>query len=346
METLWFMIVAVMIAVYVVLDGFDLGSGFVSAFVARTPGERRAVIRAIGPYWDGNEVWLLAAGGVLFFAFPKLYASSFAGFYLPLMIVLWLLILRGIAIEFGSHVSNPLWRNFWDAGFAFASILLTVFYGAALGNVVRGVPLDKDGIFFLPLWTDFSTSGQLGVLDWYTILIGVLAAATLALHGALWVNYRVVGSLQERTAAFARKVAIVVILLTAVVTSITFQVQPMAAASLTARPWGFLFPASTLAGLAMVAVYLRRQGGQLRAFLGSCLFIAGMLTSAANSVYPFVLPARPNAQWGLTISNSSTSAYGLSIALYWWAPALALTAAYFVFLFSRFRGKIEVVEAD
>ncbi|MEP7363546.1 MAG: cytochrome d ubiquinol oxidase subunit II [Acidobacteriota bacterium] len=346
METLWFMIVAVMIAAYVVLDGFDLGAGFVSAFVARTPGERRAVIGAIGPFWDGNEVWLLAGGGVLYFAFPKLYASSFAGFYLPLMMVLWLLILRGIAIEFGSHLKDPLWRSFWDTGFAVASILLAVFYGAALGNVVRGVPLDKDGVFFLPLWTSFTTTGDLGILDWYTILVGVLAAATLALHGALWVSYRVVGSLQVRTAAFAQKVMIVVVVLTAAVSAITFQVQPMAAASLAIRPWSFVFPLLTLAGLVVIAVSLRRKGGELHAFLGSCLFIVGMLTSAANSVYPFVLPARPDPQRGLTIFNSSTSDYGLSVALYWWVPALVLTTAYFVFLFRRFKEKVEVVEAD
>ena len=346
METLWFMIVAVMIAAYVVLDGFDLGSGFVSAFVARTPGERRAVIRAIGPYWDGNEVWLLAGGGVLYFAFPKLYASSFAGFYLPLMMVLWLLILRGIAIEFGSHLSNPLWRSFWDTGFAVASILLAVFYGAALGNVVRGVPLDKDGIFFLPLWTNFSIAGELGILDWYTVLVGVLAAAVLALHGALWVNYRVSGALQARTAGFAGKAMWAVLALTAAVTAVTFQVQPMAAASLSARPWSFVFPLLTLAGFALIAIHLRRQRGELRAFLGSCLFIVGMLTSAANSVYPFVLPARPDAQMGLTVFNTSTSAYGLTIALYWWVPALAFTTGYFVFLFRRFKEKIEVVEAD
>ena len=346
METLWFMIVAVMIAAYVVLDGFDLGAGFVSAFVARTPGERRAVIRAIGPFWDGNEVWLLAGGGVLYFAFPKLYASSFAGFYLPLMMVLWLLILRGIAIEFGNHLSDPLWRRFWDTGFAAASMLLAVFYGAALGNVVRGVPLDKDGVFFLPLWTTFTTSGDLGVLDWYTILVGVFAAATLALHGALWVNYRVVGPLQERTAAFARKMTVVVAVLTAAVTAITFQVQPLTAASFAVRPWGFVFPLLTLAGLAAIAVSLRGQGRQLHAFLGSCVYIAGLLTSAANSVYPYVLPARPDVHLGLTVFNTSTSDYGMATALYWWIPALMLTAGYFLFLFLRFKDKVEVVEAD
>src|SRR5580698_1175892 len=145
METLWFMIVAVMVVAYVVLDGFDLGAGVICLFVARTGAERRMVLRAIGPVWDGNEVWLLAAGGTLYFAFPQLYASSFSGFYLPLMMVLWLLMLRAIGIEFRAHVETHLWQNFFDVVFSVSSILLAVFFGAALGNVVRGVPLDATG---------------------------------------------------------------------------------------------------------------------------------------------------------------------------------------------------------
>ncbi len=156
METIWYCLVAVMIAIYVVLDGFDMGAGIVQLFVARTDGERRAVLSSIGPVWDGNEVWLLAGGGTLYFAFPRLYASSFSGFYLPLMIVLWLLILRGISIEFRNHLQSLVWQPLWDVVFAAASGLLAIFFGAALGNVVRGVPLDRSGEFFLPLWTDFT----------------------------------------------------------------------------------------------------------------------------------------------------------------------------------------------
>src|ERR1700689_2348273 len=151
MPTIWFCIVAVMVAAYVVLDGFDLGAGVLHLFVARNDEERRKVIRAIGPVWDGNEVWILAAGGTLYFAFPQLYATGFSGFYLPLMMVLWLLIIRGASVEFRSHVGGHIWPAFWDAGFCFGSFLLAVFYGAALGNVVRGVPLDRHGRFFEPL---------------------------------------------------------------------------------------------------------------------------------------------------------------------------------------------------
>src|SRR5215468_1766923 len=168
----WFWLVAVMITAYVVLDGFDLGAGVLHLFIAKTDEERRTVIRTIGPVWDGNEVWLLAAGGTLYFAFPMLYASGFSGFYLPLMIVLWLLMLRGIGIELRSHVRDPLWWSAFDFLFSVSSFLLAVFFGAAIGNVMRGVPLDQDGYFFQALWTDFRLGPNPGILDWYTVMTG------------------------------------------------------------------------------------------------------------------------------------------------------------------------------
>src|SRR5579872_5772333 len=168
MSTLWFMIVAVMVAAYVVLDGFDLGAGVIYLGAARTSDERRKIMRAIGPVWDGNEVWLLAAGGTLYFAFPLLYASSFSGFYLPLMMVLWLLMLRAIGIELRNHVPSPVWQGLFDVVFSLASALLAIFFGAALGNVIRGVPLAADGYFFEPLWTNWRVGAPHRILDWYT----------------------------------------------------------------------------------------------------------------------------------------------------------------------------------
>ena len=155
MGFVWFWIVAVMIAAYVVLDGFDLGVGILSPFLGRTEDARRTLYRSIGPVWDGNEVWLLAGGGTLYFAFPLLYASSFSGFYLPLMIVLWLLIMRGVSIELRMHIDHDVWRSFFDGLFFVASALLAIFFGAALANVIRGVPLGADNYFFLPLWTNW-----------------------------------------------------------------------------------------------------------------------------------------------------------------------------------------------
>ena len=182
MATLWFCIVAVMLAAYVILDGFDIGTGAIHLFAAKSDDERRKLLRSIGPVWDGNEVWLLATGGALYFAFPQLYASSFSGFYLPLIMVLWMLMGRAIGLEFRSHIEGPVWKKLCDSVFAVSSILLAIFYGAALGNVVRGVPLAADHYFFLPLWTNWRVGPNPGILDWYTVLSGVVALVALSLH--------------------------------------------------------------------------------------------------------------------------------------------------------------------
>jgi cytochrome d ubiquinol oxidase subunit II len=339
----WFAIVAVMIAVYVVLDGFDLGAGIIHLAAARTDAERRAVLRSIGPVWDGNEVWLLAGGGALYFAFPALYASAFSGFYLPLMIVLWLLILRGISIEFRSHLANAVWRPFWDTVFSLASTLLAVFFGAALGNVVRGVPLDANGDFFLPLWTNFQPGAHPGILDWYTILVGVFALATIAQHGALWIVYKNEGEVRRRAGAIARGAWYAVAALTVVVTVVSFQIQPRLAASFAERPAGFVFPALALAGLAGIFVFTRR-GRELAAFLSSAAYIIGMLTSVVFGAFPLVLPAVGDAALSLTVVNASAPHYGLRIGLLWFAPGILLTLGYHVFLYRKFAGKVRVEE--
>src|ERR1700751_2075184 len=155
LATVWFCLAALTLTGFVLLDGFDLGAGIVQLFVAKTENDRTQILRSIGPVWDGNEVWLLVLGGGLVLAFPALYASAFSGFYLALMIVLWLLILRGVSIELRMHIDDALWRSFFDTSFFLSSFLLAVFFGAALANVIRGVPLHEDGYFFLPLWTNW-----------------------------------------------------------------------------------------------------------------------------------------------------------------------------------------------
>ena len=187
MGLIWFWIVALMLVAYVVLDGFDIGAGIAHFLIARTHQDRDVILRSIGPVWDGNEVWLLAGGGTLYFAFPLLYASSFSGFYLPLMIVLWLLILRGIGIELRSHFGTVVWRGFFDGSFAISSILLAIFLGAALANVIRGVPLNPDGYFFAPLWTNWKVGPNPGILDWYTVIGGLVALSPSAFMAAcIW----------------------------------------------------------------------------------------------------------------------------------------------------------------
>jgi cytochrome bd ubiquinol oxidase subunit II len=339
MESLWFCLVAAMIAIYVVLDGFDIGTGIIHLLVGRTEGERGSVLRAIGPVRDGNEVWLLAAGGTLFFAFPSLYASSFSGFYLPLMIVLWLLILRGVSIEFRDHVESLLWRPLWDVVFALSSLLLAVFYGAALGNVVRGVPLDASGYFFLPLWSDFRVSSHGGILDWYTIMTGVTALLALTLHGALWVRLKTADPVCERADSLSRRILWGVVTMTVALTAASFAIQPHLGERFASAPWGFVFPAIAIVGLLGIRSS-RSAATELRAFLFSCAYLLGMLASAAFGVYPYLLPSSTDTQFGLTIHNAAADAYGLGIGLAWWIPGMILAAGYALYIYRHFGGKV------
>jgi cytochrome bd ubiquinol oxidase subunit II len=339
MATLWFCLVALMLALYAVLDGFDIGAGIIHLFAARTDAERRDVLRSIGPVWDGNEVWLIAAGGTLFLAFPALYAASFSGFYLPLMIVLWLLILRGISIELRNHLDAPVWSPFWDAVFALSSALLAIFFGAALGNVVRGVPMDGEGHFFEPLWTDFRPTGDAGILDWYTVSVGLAAFCALALHGALWVTLKTRDPVRER----ARRIAVLawwsVAALTAAITLFSLRLQPQILRNLTAHPWGWIFPGLALLGLiGSLRYHVARHEG--RAFLSSCAYIAGMIASAAFGIYPNVLPSLTGPALALTVANASAPEHGLRIALVWWVAGVALAIAYIAFTYGRFAGKV------
>jgi cytochrome d ubiquinol oxidase subunit II len=338
METIWFVLVAVMVTMYVLLDGFDLGAGAIHFLVAKTQEERRQVIASIGPVWDGNEVWLLAAGGALYFAFPALYASSFSGFYLPLMMVLWLLILRGTAVEFRNHIHSPIWIPFWDFVFSGASLLLAIFLGAALGNVVRGVPLDASGYFFEPLWTNWRLGEQTGILDWFTVLVGVQALLALMMHGGLWVQYKTSGEVGKRAGKLAGLCWWGVLVMTGIVTAVTFAVQPQVTANFKTWPLGYVLPVLAVAGLAGVQFELRR-GKELNAFLASCAYILGMLTSVVFGVYPMVLPAR-NPAFSLTVSNAKAGDYGLKIGLIWWVIGMILATVYFVFVYRSFAGKV------
>jgi cytochrome d ubiquinol oxidase subunit II len=338
-EIVWFCLVAIMIAGYVVLDGFDLGAGIIHLFVARTEQERQHVLHSIGPVWDGNEVWLIAGGGTLYFAFPALYSAAFSGFYLALMMVLWLLILRGISIELRSHIESPIWKPFWDLIFGGSSALLALLYGAALGNVVRGVPLDSDGFFFIPLWTNFQPGRDPGIVDWYTLLIGAAAFTALALHGSYWVVLKTNGDLQQRSRDFGRRLWWVVVAFTMIVTIVSFRLQPNIIREFSAHMWGYVFPLLALAGLAGTRVASARELDRY-AFLSSCLYLVGMLTSTAFGVFPYVLPSNSSHAAGLTVTNAAAPEYGLYIGLAWWIPGMALALFYSVFVYRRFAGKV------
>jgi len=342
MASLWYWIVAVMVTTYVVLDGFDLGAGAIYLAVAKTDEERRRVLGSIGPVWDGNEVWLIAAGGTLYFAFPQLYASSFSGFYLPLTMVLWLLILRGIGIEFRAHVRNSVWQNFFDVVFSVSSILLAVFFGAALGNVVRGVPLDATGYFFEPLWTNFQLSAQPGILDWYTVLIGLLSLVTLTAHGSLYVAVKTDDDLGRRARGVALLCWPLQFFLTCSTLVATYFIRPGVMTNYEKHMIGLLVPLVVFASLA-VMLWANPKGKEKLAFAASSLYITGMLVGAAFALYPVVLPAR-DPQYSLTIYNTAAGSHGLSVGLVWWTFGAVLATAYFLFLYRMFRGKVQVGE--
>jgi len=341
METLWFMIVAVMVAAYVVLDGFDLGAGVIYLGVAKTAAERQAIMRAIGPVWDGNEVWLLAAGGTLYFAFPLLYASSFSGFYLPLMIVLWLLMLRGIGIELRAHMDNPVWRGFFDFVFCASSALLTIFFGAALGNVVRGVPLGEDHYFFEPLWTNFRVGTNNGILDWYTVLAGVIALVTLTAHGSLYAAIKTESDLNRRARAVAQWAWPFQLTLTVVGLVATTYIRPGVLDNYKHHAVGFLIPVIVFGSLAVMMHAMLKRADKI-AFVASAFYIVGMLVGAAFALYPVVLPASTGAARSLTIYNTAAGHYGLSVGFVWWILGMLLALGYFVFLFRMFRGKVRL----
>ena len=339
MDVLWYFLTLSLFTTYVVLDGFDLGAGLVHLLVARTEDEKRQVLAAIGPYWDGNEVWLIAGGGTLFFAFPNVFASSFSGFYLPLMLMLWCLILRGIAIEFRSHMQHPAWTPVWDLTFGASSILLCILFGAAAGNVIRGVPLDKNGEFFLPLWTDFTGRGELGVLDWYTVLVALLALTALGMHGAAWVALKVPPPFGRHVNGFAKKLWPALVLLTSFATVATLVVQPIALETFGNRPATFLLPIAMLG--AILALKPALNGNGKSAFACTSAIVILMMATASATIYPTILPSNTSPELSLMIANSRTSAYGQAIGLIWWIPGMALVIGYFVFLYRRFAGQIE-----
>ncbi len=342
MASLWFWIVGVMVTAYVVLDGFDLGAGAIYLIAAKTDEERRKVLRAIGPVWDGNEVWLLAAGGTLYFAFPQLYASSFSGFYLPLMMVLWLLMLRGIGIELRGHIVNPVWQGFFDVVFSVSSILLAVFLGAALGNVIRGVPLDASRYFFEPLWTNFRLGPQTGILDWYTIMAGVVALVTLTAHGSYYIAIKTDEDLGRRARGIALLCWPLQFFLTCISLVATYFVRPEVMDNYAKHKIGLLVPMLVFSSLA-VMLWANPKGKEKLAFVASSLYITGMLVGAAFALYPVVLPAR-DPQFDLTIYNTAAGSHGLSVGLVWWTLGAILAVAYFVFIYRMFRGKVQLGE--
>jgi cytochrome d ubiquinol oxidase subunit II len=336
-EAVWYLIVGAMLTAWAVLDGFDFGVGVVHRFVARTEEERGRALAAIGPVWDGNEVWLIAAGGVFLFAFPRAYAVALSGMYLALVMVLWLLVFRGIAIELRGQIAHTLWRAGWDGVFTFASTAMAFVAGVALGNIVRGMPIGPSGWFHLDL---FALGGRrVAAIDGYTGLVGLLAVVVLAAHGATYLAWKTDGELRDRGLSIARAAWMVAVVLGLGATIATGRVRPTIFAVLVERPW--LWPLPLLAALSP-AVALREitRGHALRAFLASSAFIASLLLVTAGVLYPVLLPSTVDPAYDLDVYAASSGHHGLVVGLAWWTPGIALAVLYFVNLFWSMRGKV------
>ncbi len=345
MEVLWFVVITSMLAVYVVLDGFDFGTGIVYLFAAKTDVERRTALATIGPVWNGNEVWLIAAGGMLFFAFPKAYAAGFSGFYLALIIVLWLLMFRGLSIDWGSHLNNRLWRTFWDVSFAGASLLLAMVFGAALGNLIRGVPLNADGYFFTALWTDFLPGPDPGILDWFTLLMAVTSVTILTMHGSNYLAMKTAGELSRRAGRIAVQSWWLLLPLTLMTIAAIPFVQPALRHNYDVHPVGYAFPMVAVLGM-IGAMYLHWVKREVEAFLSSSVMILALLGSAAWGVFPHLLIATTDPSYSLTIYNAAASPYGLHVGLFWFIVGISLVVTYTVYVHRLFWGKVEPQSAE
>ncbi len=335
-NAVWFVVLAVMLVAYAILDGFDLGVGALHLFLARNDEERETAVATIGPVWNGNEVWLIAAGGSMVVAFPHLYAAAFSGFYLALMLVLWLLILRGVGIEFRHQVENDLWRHAWDLAFGVSSLLLAVLFGVAVGNVLRGLPLDAGG--------DFQGSFAL-MLNPFAVLCGLLGLVTLALHGATYLAMKTTGDFQARARRAITPLWAAAGIVLGLVIASSFVVRPDFPANFRAVPALLVIPAIAIVAGSGIPVFAAR-GRDGRAFAASAAFIAGLLGSAAAGLFPRLLPALAGSPHpGLDIYNSASPAASQQVALVIYLVGMTIVAVYLVRIYRVWRGKIRAGES-
>jgi cytochrome d ubiquinol oxidase subunit II len=340
MIEIWYAILSFMLVMFVVLEGFDIGAGLLQYVVGKTEAERRLVIAAIGPLWSWHEVWLVSFGGVLFVAFPTILAVSFAGFYLALFLLLWCLLLRGVAIEVSGLIAEPLWRAAWHVIFVGSNILLAILIGAALGNVVRGVPLGASGKFSLAFFTNFSPGGNVGILDWFTVTCAVFILVTFAAHGATALVLKTEGPVHGRSRRIASFLWKAVVALLAVVTLETWQVRPELFSGMTHKPLAWLGLVGVLGGLLMVFTSGSSKR-ELRGVIGSSLFIAGLMIAGAASVFPIMLYSTLGPEYSLSAYENAAAGHGLVIALIWWPVALIFAVGYFLFIYRHYAGKVK-----
>ena len=341
MIAIWYAVVSFMLIVYIVLDGRNFGAGMLQWFVAKTPEERRQVIAAIGPLWTWHEVWLLGFGGTLIAIFPRLMASAFAGYYLALFLILWCLILRGISLEVGGHINDRLWQTYWDFIFVCSNFLLAILFGAAAGNVARGVPLDADGNFSMAFFTDFNVRGHVGLLDWYTVSIAILAAVILAAHGATYLTLKTEGSVHDRSEKLAKCLWIAAVPLSLAVLVESRIVRPDLPGRAWSNPFWWLGLVVTVVSIiALISGLVGKR--EWRAFLGSNFLIFGSLATGAAAIFPVMLHSTLATENSLTAYSVACSPSTLRLAGLWWPVGFALAVFYFIFISRRYAGKVSV----
>ena len=341
MIAIWYGVVSFMLIIYVVLDGRNFGAGMLHWFVAKTPEERRQVIAAIGPLWSWHEVWLVGFGGTLVAIFPRLMASAFAGYYLALFLILWCLILRGVSIEVGGHINDRLWQGYWDFIFVFSNFLLAILFGAAAGNVARGVPLDAQGTFSMAFFTDFGVRGYVGLLDWYTVSIAILAVVVLAAHGATYLTLKTEGAVHDRCEKWARYLWTAVVPLLLIILAESRIVRPDLPGRAWTNPFWWLGLAVTVVSIITLVAGLMTRN-ELRAFIGSNFVIVGLLATGAAAIFPVMLHSTLAPENSMTAYAVAAAPMSLHLAAIWWPIGFALAVFYFVYISRRYAGKVSV----
>jgi cytochrome d ubiquinol oxidase subunit II len=334
LNTVWFALVGILFTGYVILDGFDLGVGVLHLFVARSDSERRIHLNAIGPVWDGNEVWLVTGGGALFAAFPSVYATVFSGFYLAFMALLCALIFRAVAIEFRSKSPSPRWRLFWDCSFAAGSLVSALLIGVAMGNIAWGIPIDARGEF---------AGSFLGLLNPYALLMGVTTVALFAMHGAIYLDLKTEGDLQARLRRWINPLIITFILCYVIATLATLLYVPHITEAFRRQPWFFGVAVLVVLAIANIprTVNARQEFG---AFLSSCAAMAGLMVIFGVGMYPNLVFSNPDAANSLTAYNSASSHGTLRTMLIIALIGVPVVITYTISIYWIFRGKVKLTK--
>jgi cytochrome bd ubiquinol oxidase subunit II len=335
LNTIWFVLVGVLFTGYAILDGFDLGVGALHLFTKKDE-ERRIMLNAIGPVWDGNEVWLVTGGGALFAAFPNVYATAFSGFYLAFYLLLAALIFRGVAIEFRSKRPEHWWRQMWDVSFAGGSVLSSLLIGITLGNLAWGIPIDASGEF---------AGTFLGLLKPYPLLVGVTTVALFMMHGAIYGAMKTEGALHDKLRGWAMNTIIFFVICATTTTMATLLYVPHITARVHDNPWLFSLVLANMLAIANIPREFHR-GGDWYAFLSSCAAIITLMALFGINQYPNMIYSSPNPEASLTIYNGASSPKSLSIALIMVGIGVPVVISYTICVYWIFRGKVKLDRAS